>query len=116
MTAVERIAEFLKVRDDNVAPEDCDDAERLESAKEIIRALFDDQGQINFNELLVDDDGRQITLEMTPTRPQAGVCRACGANRTVRGKPLTGKYCSPTCRLAGPSRPTVDIRAVLSST
>jgi len=113
MTAVERIAEFLKVRDDNVAPEDCDDAERLESAKEIIRALFDDEGRFNFTDLLVDDD-RQITLEMTPAKPPEGLCRACGANRTVRGKPLTGKYCSPTCRLAGPSRPTVDVRAVLS--
>lgn len=113
MTAVERVAAFLKDRDDYVKNGDCDDAERLESAKGIIRLLFDGEGKINFTELLVDDD-REITLQMTPAKRPAGVCRACGATKTVKGNPLTGRYCSPTCREAGPSRPTVDIKAVLS--
>jgi hypothetical protein len=113
MTAVERVAAFLKDRDDYVKNGDCDDVERMESAKEIIRALFDDEGKINFNELLVDDD-REITLEMTPAKRPAGVCRACGATVTEKGKPLTGRYCSRTCIEAGPSRPTVDIKAMLT--
>lgn len=26
------------------------------------------------------------------------ICEACGANRTVKGNELTGRFCSPVCR------------------
>ena len=113
MTAVERVAAFLKDRDENVLPSECDDAERMESAKEIMRLLFDGDGNIKFADLLMAGD-REITLQMTPAKRPAGVCRACGATVTEKGKPLTGRYCSRACIEAGPSRPTVDMKVVLS--
>lgn len=32
-------------------------------------------------------------------------CHICGATRTLRGQPLTGNYCSPTCLDRARSRP-----------
>lgn len=111
MTAVERIAAFLKDRDENVMPDECDDVERMESAKAILRELIGRDGKLNFAEILMCGDS-DMMMQLKPAARPAGACRACGSMTTLRGKPLTGKYCSPACREAGPSRPKVDIEVL----
>ncbi|MBB3313653.1 hypothetical protein FHT78_005447 [Rhizobium sp. BK196] len=112
MTMIERIAAFLKDRDECLTPDEADDAERIESAREILRAVIGPERSIDLAEILaaigeesmIMQPGITMTMKHEP-RPK-GACRACGATQTLRGKPLTGRYCSPRCREAGPSRYT----------
>lgn len=111
MTAIERVAAFLKERDEMVFPGEADDEERIESAREILRAIIGPERSIDLAEILhaigeesmLLQPGITMTMTMTCEPRPKGVCRACGSMKTLRGKPLTGRYCSPVCRAAGPT-------------
>lgn len=110
MTAIERVAAFLKERDEMVFPGEADDEERIESAREILRAIIGPERSIDLAEILhaIGEESMLlqpgITMTMTHEPRPKGVCRACGKTKTLKGKPLTGRYCSPKCREAGPTR------------
>lgn len=109
MSMIERVAAFLKDRDECLTPDEADDAERIESAREILRAIIGEERSIDLSEILkaVGEDSMLlqpgITMTMISEPRPIGTCRACGKGETLKGKPLTGKYCSPICRQAGPA-------------
>lgn len=110
MSMIERVAAFLKDRDESVAPHEVDDDERIGSAREIIRLILNDGQSVDLGEMLraIGEESLRleagVTMSMTLEPRPKGVCMACGSKETQKGRPLMARYCSPECRKAGPAR------------
>lgn len=74
MSMIERVAAFLKDRDESVMPHEADDAERMESAREILKAMLGEDGSIDLADMMQAIGAESVTL-------QPGISMSMGPRR-----------------------------------